>query len=268
MGAPIFVDLLDPELILVWITEELLEFQAAKDYLCTVRDRGSYLHIWLASADNILAKFQSRLRLVSKRDPSKASPVPERIVATLPTPLQLQARFLTATGVRDSGAKSLIFEGPDYPTADQTWVTFKKSHDKVLGLDTYCPARLVASIMDFNKKLGPFGAPLFPMSSVMMANLLDRIGPGFSSHSFRRTLALAVRIRAESIGVSKKKDFTLYKIVERVGLIAQWATTSDSFFNYSDDFACFKNEPLCQDATVVKYILQDVPAIKAISDKL
>lgn len=267
MGTTVMVDLIDPELILVWVTEDLLEYQAAKDYLCTVRDRGSYLHIWLASADNILAKLQSRLRLVSKRDPAKAPPVPERIVATLPQPLQLQARFLTATGLRDSGAKSLIFSGPDFPVAGQTWVTFKKSHDKVLGLDTYCPAPLAASIMTFNKKMGPFGSPLFPMTSITMANLIDRIGPGFSSHSFRRTLALSVRIRADSVGVEKKKDFVRYKVVERIGLIAQWAVTSDSFFGYSDDFACFKNEPLCQDAAVLNYILQDVPAFKKILDK-
>jgi len=263
-GEYVKIDLLDPQAVISWVVDDLISKASAKDYLCTVRDRATYLQVWTPGPAGIsaLARAQARIKLVAKQDPKKATPVPEKAVKNLTAPLALQARFLTATGLRDCGARDIIFRGPEHPTPNQVWVKFKKTHDKTWALDVYAPASVVRSIHDFHEKAGPLVTPLFPMTPKAMTILLHSLGPGYTTHSFRRTFALGVRIKAETLGVTSKAQYEKYRVAERASKIAQWTMDSRSFFEYSDDFRCWMREPLCVSKCVIEWVLQDLPAYK------
>lgn len=263
-GEYVKIDLLDPQAVISWVVDDLISMASAKDYLCTVRDRATYLQVWTPgpAAISALARAQARIKLVARQDPKKATPVPEKAVKNLSTPLALQARFLTATGLRDCGARDIIFRGPARPTQEQAWLKFKKTHDKTWALDVYAPATIVRSIHNFHDLAGPLVTPLLPMSAKAMTILLHALGPGFTTHSFRRTFALGIRIKAETLGVSSEAQYEKYKIAERASKIAQWAMDSRSFFEYSDDYRCWMYEPLCVSKNVIEWVLQDLPAYK------
>ena len=110
-------DLLDPEVVLKWVAEgleeELLSTSSAKDYLCKVRDRATYLQVWIPgpAALHALARAQARIKLVARQDPKEATPMHEKCARDPPASLALRTRFLTATGLRDFGARENIAKG-------------------------------------------------------------------------------------------------------------------------------------------------------------
>ena len=126
------------------------------------------------------------------------------------------------------------------------------THDKFWGLDVLAPAETVKGLHDFHRKAGPLGTPLFPMSPSAMTIRLHSVEPGFTTHSFRRTCALGIRLKAESLGVSSRTDDDNFRIPERASRIAHWALTSRSFFDYSVEFRCWVNEPLCLSRCVLE----------------
>ncbi len=144
---------------------------------------------------------------------------------------QRLARLWWYGGWRISGFEMIV---PDSfaMDGDETWrsVTVTKSKYLVNDLETetrWIPAK-VADDARYD----------FPVSRAFINDVI--LGPaGLNSHSFRRGLAVALRIQLNEMGFTSKAKLRL--LLPIINQICGWSPYSEMFFSYIGDFAQHSN---------------------------
>ena len=207
------------------------------DYVSTVKQRLIALQEFAHANQMEMDLCEQRLKLLNKQYvPCKVIPIWNRmfILAACQRAYRV-ALFWFYTGMRLSSFETILpasFEPVDQimPGSLYRTVTCYKSK--------YCPDPNRAESRFIPINIANQAAFDFPVTRQFVnAYILQPMG--ISSHSFRRGLAIAIRIMLEEMGFASKAKIML--VLKAVNKICGWSMSSLEFFDYTIDYKCHTN---------------------------
>ncbi len=92
------------------------------------------------------------------------------------------------------------------------------------------------------------------MLDIDIETMLETMGVGLRTHSFRRALALSIRIFLFNRGFLTDKQIRDKKeILKRINKVFGW--TSEQFFGYVKDFVCYFGVQFLTDQVILDFIV-------------
>ena len=111
---------------------------------------------------------------------------------------------------------------------------------------------LAVAVRDYEQR-NPWSR-VFPMTEMDMTLLCDAMGYGTRSHSFRRAFAVALRLKADELGMRTKKSIKGTVVHKKINRLAGW--TTDTFFDYSKDYELHRSTPIFMATEVIEYVFE------------
>ena len=225
-----------------------------RDYICTARNRVLSLGLWKNDAQTMrmLDCIQARTSIfANKEEPNKAPPASIRHLRPLSQRQLLQFKIACATAMRVSSCLTLNLSGVD-PRIGKPAQFLKSStnKNKTDSFVTWIPMSLAVAVRSY-ETLNPWSR-VFPMTEMDMALLCDSMGYGTRSHSFRRAFAVALRLKADELGMRTKKSIKGTTVHVKINRLAGW--TTDTFFEYSKDYELHRSTPMFMATEVLEYV--------------
>ncbi len=253
---------LSPSILVLYAEECLLELQRAADYLCTTKCRGLQLGLFGSSSLELalLDKAQRRAVLAVKAQPhSKAPPVFHDALHNCSFKQILLVSLWANIGARVSAFKTLTFDCfPPLEVLQNSkadFVKFSYDKSKTNAFKGYVPRKVILRLVEIDAARAPGAPRLLPVSQFNIDTLLCTLGSHFKSHSFRRALAISIRVYLARVGLETEKEISAAEgILPRVNKLFGWKT--NMLFEYSRDFKDFMYRSFITEDVIFNYILE------------
>ncbi len=208
----------------------------------------------------LLDKAQRRAVLAVKAQPhSKAPPVFHDALHNCSFKQILLVSLWANIGARVSAFKTLTFDCfPPLEVLQNSkadFVKFSYDKSKTNAFKGYAPRKVILRLVEIDAARAPGAPRLLPVSQFNIDTLLCTLGSHFKSHSFRRALAISIRVYLARVGLETEKEISAAEgILPRVNKLFGWKT--NMLFEYSRDFKDFMYRSFITEDVIFNYILE------------
>lgn len=219
----------------------------AADYVSAIKHR--LISIGVITDDATIKIAEHRLGIVSREyQPGQVCPIYMARMIQLSTTAYMIASFWVFGSWRESGFLSITKEsfGECVTVGSAKFRRIICFHSKAAPDPSETETRLVPT------RVADAVVWFFPVQASYLRNHLYyplRI----TSHSFRRTWALTLRIILDSIGFDSKKK--LQRLLPAINKLGGWAHDSVLFFHYSQDYLNHRNMGIFNFAEYLEYLI-------------
>ena len=216
---------------------------ALKDTVSCCYDRLIMLGAFSTSDLEIARRLQTRAALTHRRKENKALPLAASALesVTLSPKMKAIAAFWLASGMRRSSMLSVTrasFPPALNPAATFTKVQLHFAKTSTDAMVRNIPTRFVVPVLNFFPLTDDYLDTITKQAGVLNQARLQFL---YTSHSFRRGLAVSLRHSLANLGLLM--EVRLLPYLPKINIIIGWEKGSQQFFSCSSDYKNHRSPP-------------------------